>query len=337
MENIELFDDLIVKYLAGEASDEEVVFLTQEISESEELAAHFMAMKNVWDTAVSPDCFDDEKVTRDYEKVLEVINQDARHQRMIDLSRLFQRVAAVLFLPLLALTVYLLVGGGHPEVNRFVELSQDLTTMPGTRMHTILPDSSEVWINGGSNIVYSQTSDGYRNINLNGEAFFKVAHDSEHPFIVKAGSVNVEATGTEFNVCSYPTDSLVTVTLTEGSVMVTEPYATTDMAPGQMIVYNKSTDQSRLYLGNTDKNIAWRHGRLVFKNETLGNVFKRLGQIYGLKFEVDPKLCDILFFATFEDVSLEQALMLIRKSTALEYDATQAAGSSAVIRVKSRR
>ncbi len=336
MDQKELFDDLIVKYLAGETSDEEAAMLTREIAESDDLANHFLAMKNVWDNAVSPNYVNDLKVTQNYGKVMRVIKQSQRQQRISNLWHYFQRVAAALFLPLIAVTVYMFISGRQPKERELIAVTQEIVSMPGTRIHSLLPDSSEVWLNGGSSITYTQSTESGRSITLNGEAYFKVAKDMAHPFVVCAGDVRVLATGTEFNVCSYEPDSLTTITLTEGSVQVTDPINTISMTPGQMIVYNENLGYSQLYLGNIDKNLSWRHGRLVFKNETLANVFKRIGQIYGLTFEVDPKLCDILFFATFEDVSLEQAMMLIRKSTALEYDAAQASDNRSVIRVKAR-
>ena len=206
-------------------------------------------------------------------------------------------------------------------------------------MHTLLPDSTESWMNGGSRLLYTQTdTDNRRLVELTGEVFFKVAHDSAHPFMVHTENVDVEALGTEFNVCSYATDSLTTVTLTDGSVKVTDMASVSVLSPGQTIIYNENLKSGRLYLGNTDKNTSWRHGRLVFKNEPLINVYKRIGQIYGLQFEVDPKLQNVLFYATFEDASLEQILQLIRKSTSLRYlPAESIDGMSAkyIIRVKS--
>lgn len=337
MKQNELYDELIVRCVAGEASEEECNELQERIRVSESLSNHYLVIKNIWDNSVPSDYFDSENLATSYDKVLHRIQKNRSHNKLALAFRIIQRIAAVLFLPLLAFSCYLFFNGKN-ETSTFSAITQEITSMPGTRIYTVLPDSSEVWINGGSCIEYSQNvNTGHRMISLKGEACFKVVHDKQHPFIVTTSTLEIEATGTEFNVCSYETDSLTTVTLTEGSVIVSDSIVETEMSAGQTIVYNKNLKISRLYLGNTDKNTAWRHGRLVFKNETLANVYKRIGQIYGIEFDVDGKLRDVLFYATFDEASLEQILALIKKSTPLRYENLESRGnlvSRPIVKVK---
>ncbi|MBD5366485.1 MAG: DUF4974 domain-containing protein [Bacteroides sp.] len=337
MEQPEFNDDLIVRYLAGEVTEQEKQLLISRIGSSAEVAEHFLVMKNIWEQTDNGAHNHVGMVSDGFDKVTARIKKNQKHYRLSLFARRFQQAAAVMLLPLIAVSVYLATTS-TPE-RPLVPVTQELTTMPGTRMHTLLPDSTEIWMNGGSRLLYTQTdTDNRRLVELTGEVFFKVAHDSAHPFMVHTENVDVEALGTEFNVCSYATDSLTTVTLTDGSVKVTDMASVSVLSPGQTIIYNENLKSGRLYLGNTDKNTSWRHGRLVFKNEPLINVYKRIGQIYGLKFEVDPKLQNVLFYATFEDASLEQILQLIRKSTSLRYlPAESIDGMSAkyIIRVKS--
>ncbi|MBD5233976.1 MAG: DUF4974 domain-containing protein [Bacteroidales bacterium] len=319
MDNSEFFEDLIVRYLAGEATpdDEKVLFAL--LKDSEENARHFLVMKNIWEQAGNPLENTDSVLADDFRKVESRIKRETLQQRFATFGAYFRNTAAILILPLIAASVFLFTYAGSQKA-KFVPVSHEIYTMPGTRVHTLLPDSTEVWINGGSTLLYSRANpDDSRNIHIEGEAYFKVAHDTEHPFVVNTGKITVEAVGTEFNVCSYASDTLTTVTLTDGSVLVTDSLSKALLTPGQVIVYNDNIKRSRLYLGNTDKNVQWRTGNLVFKNEPLCNVYKRLGQIYGIKFDVDAKLHDVLFYATFENASLEQVMQLIQKSTSLEY------------------
>ena len=82
-----------------------------------------------------------------------------------------------------------------------------------------LPDNSRVWLNAGSHLIYPRSFDGrIRKVFLSGEAYFDVAKDAGHPFIIKAGDVQVRVLGTQFNVTSYENMESVSVCLVEGSV-----------------------------------------------------------------------------------------------------------------------
>ena len=84
-----------------------------------------------------------------------------------------------------------------------------------------LPDGSKVILNAGTTITYPNAFvSKNREVEINGEAFFEVAHDAEHPFIVKANQINVEVLGTQFNVKAYEEDDWIEVSLSEGKVEV---------------------------------------------------------------------------------------------------------------------
>lgn len=340
MEHSEIYDDLddlIVRYLAGETTSQEELLLFSHIRTSDEFAKHFIILKNVWEQSASQDEYSNEEISRHYEKVLDRIRKTRFHNLYSKAARSFQKVAAILLLPL-TIALAILLKHSATDSPRFVPISQEITTMSGARVHSFLPDSTEIWLNGGSSLLYTQvTPESKRIVKLIGEAYFKVAHDANHPFVVQTDNLSIEAIGTEFNICSYATDSLTSVTLTDGSVLVTDILTQSVLTPGQMVIYNKNIKTSKLYLGNTDNMTTWREGRLVFRNEPLRNVYKRLGQIYGMRFEVDPQLQDVMLYATFEDASLEQIMQLIKKSTSLVYssdNSNESISNNSIIYVK---
>lgn len=340
MENSKFYDDLdclIVRHLAGEATSQEEQLLFSHIRTSDEFAEHFINMKNVWEQTASPDEYSKEEISCHYEKVLKRIKKTRYRNLYSKAVHSFQKVAALLFLPL-TIALAILLKNSAADSPRFIPISQEITTIFGTRVHSFLPDSTEIWLNGGSSLLYTQASpESKRIVKLLGEAYFNVAHDVNHPFVVQTENLSVEAVGTEFNICSYATDSLTSVTLTDGSVLVSDTLTQSVLTPGQMIIYNNNIKSGKLYLGNTDKMTSWREGRLVFKNEPLCNVYKRIGQIYGIRFEVDPQLQEVMFYATFEDASLEQILQLIKKSTSLEYssdNSNMSISNNSIIHVK---
>lgn len=144
-----------------------------------------------------------------------------------------------------------------------------------TRVRQVtLSDGSEVELNLGTVLTYSNYKD-QRQVNLKkGEAFFKVSHDTQHPFVVKAAAGQVRVTGTQFNVWMY--QDQVRVTLLEGSVVVTSNDARTGdgfrLGPGMQARYKQGDYEpqiSQTYASDTS--LAWRSGKLILDNLALND------------------------------------------------------------------
>lgn len=314
-------ETLIVRCLAGDADEKERKELARALASSDEVAKEFIEVKNVWDASVSPETASWIDTEKSFKLILKKIGSqrntgDSFHNKAMNI---ITKVAACLSVPFMLMAVYLYFDR-HSRGTAPLAVSQEITAMPGSLVHTMLPDSTEIWINGDSRISYKQEGKGARHVEIDGEVFFKVHKDPEHPFKVNtATGLGIEALGTQFNVCSYARDSIAAVTLTEGSVRVNDSKWAFTMSPRQTVVYNSNKKRGELYTGNTDKNISWKNGKLAFINEPLKNVYKRLGLIYDVSFEVDPKLANVILYANFEKPSFDQMLTLIQKSTPLTY------------------
>lgn len=135
-----------------------------------------------------------------------------------------------------------------------------------TVRHVTLNDGSQVELNLGSELTFSNYKDERRVTLKKGEAFFSVTHDMTHPFIVKAGEGRIRVTGTQFNVWLY--EDQVRVNLIEGSVLVTS----NDNLSGDGLRLGPAM-QARFRHGDympqisqtyaNDQSLAWRNGRLV--------------------------------------------------------------------------
>lgn len=319
MENIEEYDDLIIKCLAGEADDRETAELRTLLRSSRQVARRFRSLRNTWNVSAAPIISDEIDIRSSLNETMQAILDRTPPVRPA-WRRYLTRFAAALTLPLTILSGYLYVTNGADRPHD-PDICQEIKAMPGSLIHTILPDSTEVWLNGGSTLRYTYNRQiRTRQADMAGEIYFNVASDREHPFIVSTPSgIFVEAIGTQFNVRSYASDTLTSVTLIEGQVAVGPEGDASRLFPNNSMVFNSSTGNNSLYLGNTEKIISWRHGCLAFKNEPLKDVYKRLGQIYDVTFEVDPRLENIIFYATFDNASFDQILSLIRRSTPLHY------------------
>jgi transmembrane sensor len=130
--------------------------------------------------------------------------------------RLFFRVAAAAIVVLIAGMVFYL----H-TVKQSPAAPATIVAARGSKKFMQLPDGSKLWLNAGSRVVFSNGfTAGNREMTLEGEAFFDVKHDEQHPFIIHTGRLDVRVLGTTLNVRAYPGDSTMETTLINGKVEI---------------------------------------------------------------------------------------------------------------------
>lgn len=164
--------------------------------------------------------------------------------------------------------------------------------VPEGKDHQItLPDGTEVWLNANSSITYPEKFNSKeRNVKLTGEAYFKVTHDSSHPFIVNAGGIETKVLGTEFNIKAY-SQSTPHVTLVEGSIEVSciadnadnskpEEMQNRVISPGE----DASIEGNQLVVNevNVDDMICWRDGIEYFDDASLEDILIQIGSWYNM-------------------------------------------------------
>ena len=137
-----------------------------------------------------------------------------------------------------------------------------------------LPDGSQVELNLGSQLTFSNYKDQRRVTLGKGEAFFKVSHDASHPFLVQAAEGQVRVTGTQFNVWMY--EDQVRVTLLEGSVLVTSNKRLSGdglrLEPGMQARYKAGDYAAQINpTAAVSSELAWRNGKLVLDNLALAD------------------------------------------------------------------
>lgn len=150
-----------------------------------------------------------------------------------------------------------------------------------------LQDGTVVYLNSESKIEYPvQFIDKNREVYLEGEAYFKVAHDEKHPFIVKTRNMDVKVLGTEFNVKAYTDEHLVQTTLVKGKVAVLTGNA--KRIENQLVSNQQATldlEQGKLEVEEVDVApfIAWKNGQFMFKGERLEDIMTVLERWYDFE------------------------------------------------------
>lgn len=250
-----------------------------------------------------------------------VQSQVSEGNKKIQLITILTRVAAVLFIPLLIASSWLLFNKEQKQDHSTTFVTQEITCPPGMRSQVILPDGSKVWLNSESTIKFRiPFSEDIRKVDLIGEAFFDVTKNPKQPFIVKSANVGVKVYGTRFNYKAYPEDKNIEVILEEGSVGLTVReegmYNKTRLIPGDRAVIAKGNDAVDVKNENIDKYIAWHLGKLVFENTPMSEVALMLERWYGVEVIVQsPEIMDYSFTTTFDNESLFEVIELLEISS----------------------
>lgn len=169
-----------------------------------------------------------------------------------------------------------------------------LVTPKGRHSTLILSDGSKLWVNAGTYVAYPVVFRGKtREIYVDGEVFLEVAKDKAHPFVVKTNKLDVNVTGTSFNVCAYADDPSQAIVLVSGSVNIkTVDNIETTLIPNQLFTY--TADGSQVKNVDVDDYILWKDGLYQYKSEKLAFILKRLSLYYGKRMECSDSVANIV-------------------------------------------
>lgn len=320
----EEFEILITKFLEGRLTTEEEKQLNDWLNDDpghQKVADDYRMLWQQAGAATHYYLFDIEKALKATKRRMPSF---ARKSLFGPLSNI---AAAVLALALITSGVLFYQGSNNRKASKMEVVMQEVTTAYGTRSKFQLPDSSTVYLNSGSRLLFpSVFSEGSRDVVLSGEAFFEVRKDVENPFIVKTGSLQVRVLGTAFNVQAYENGEEMSTTLVCGKVQLERvsgsrvtPYA--ELNPNERAVFNFNDRKLRISKEeDLEKYTAWKDGKLVFFNDPISVVANKLGNWYNVEVQVNnPKLKNYHFTATFTDEPIEQVLDLLSKSSPMHY------------------
>lgn len=163
-----------------------------------------------------------------------------------------------------------------------------LSTANGETYQIVLSDGTKVWLNAATTLQYSANlrERGKRIVRLvAGEAYFEVAKDKSHPFVVKTAKQEVEVLGTHFNINSYVDEGKTVTTLAEGSVKIKEASDLTGLVlkPNQQAVsFNGKINVQEADLQTA---LAWKDNKIYFRDATIQEVLRQISRWYNIKIE----------------------------------------------------
>jgi transmembrane sensor len=320
-ENTTYYTDLITRYFSGEIREDELRLLSTWLKADPQHEELFSQYQKTWNLV------EEQKVVSQVNTEQEWINMQAKMAadllpaneeiKVVQLNpekhrkSLFYNkwMAAAALVVLLISTVQLYYYFSKP--------SDIVVTAQAKNINQLLPDGSVVTLHAGSQISFPEKFESNtRNVELKGEAYFKVAHDKTKPFIVASDDARVKVLGTEFNVNTKTSTGSMEVVLTTGKVSVyyaAKPLENVLLLPGQkaeLMVGKQQISKS----DNTDPNyMAWKTRVLVFDNETLAQVINTLQNVYQTPVKLsDPALSDCRVTASFNNQTLESVLEVLK-------------------------
>jgi ferric-dicitrate binding protein FerR (iron transport regulator) len=163
----------------------------------------------------------------------------------------------------------------------------------GINTKIVLSDSTVVHLGPGSSLRYPAAFRGpKREIILNGEAYFEVSKDKEHPFIVQTAHIDIRVLGTRFNVKAFSEDSNFVTTLMEGSVGISgkhqsETEAPLKLKPNQQAIYDHKTGKIQLREVDASLYSEWKDGRTYFENETFASIVEDIERKYNVIIKIN--------------------------------------------------
>lgn len=231
--------------------------------------------------------------------------------------RIWMAAATVAMLIAMSGWLYNIVSDSEPA---FIVASNNT----GIVQKVTLPDGTIINLNTCSRLTYPESFSGKsREVFLDGEAYFDVAHDKRHPFIVRAGELKIRVLGTKFNVNASTLVPQITATLIEGSIEAVTGKKNILMKPNQQLKYDTSSGRVSLTeLTNANREIRWTQNVWVLSDTPLLDICQRLEQQFNIKIIImNDELIGKSFTGEFyTNESLESILKTMQISTPFEYE-----------------
>lgn len=342
-------EEIILRHLIKEASDEEQLILLNWLKNDTENVKHFFTVKTIWE-ASQKNVQQQFNTEESWENVKNILST----RKTIDLSAKRNRLNSFLKYAAVAVVLigfsFIAFKFGNKIFNKEIPVTYtEIKTPFGQKKQIILPDGTDVWINSGSTFKYaSNYGENNREVYLLGEAYFNVTKDKTKTFVVRTDNITIKVLGTSFNVKCYPELKEIETTVITGIVSLQDNKTDEDV-----VIINKREkatyvkDQQKMYISKNsviednksnvepielkkitlseeeaDYISSWKDQSLSFNNETFEEMAFKLQHWFNVKITIkDEKLRNYRYKGKFDDIkSIFQVLEVIKLTTPISYD-----------------
>jgi transmembrane sensor len=208
---------------------------------------------------------------------------------------------------------------------------REVATAKGQRASVRLSDGTSVILGVDSKLTFSNTFGECtpamrrcaRDVYLIGEAYFDVVHDSTHPFVVHTANAVMEDIGTTFGVRAYR-DEQVRVSVASGIVAFSPAAAPAQRAIVTAGKLGETTPQHTTRVttvNDINQYLAWKDGRLVFRNAPVSEVIPELERWYDIAINIpEPIRTSYQLTATFQRESVSEVLAVVAAALNMKFE-----------------
>ena len=315
---MDIHTEHIIAYLEGRLSMEEKNAFDELLQSSPDFKKEVEDIRFIWEATAELKLQKQINTQQNWKKISKQIAAEKYKKKILSFIR---TSAAILLIPVLIATYTLF--DTLKEWNNIPVEQVELTTAYGLVSKVTLPDGSEVWLNSGSSISYPKRfTNKKRNVQLTGEAYFKVTSDKSNRFdVITPNGLQVSAYGTEFNVKAYEDEDKIEATLAKGCVDVSEigqPISRT-LHPGEQVVYYKNTNRIEVEKVNLAVETSWKDGKMIFRRANMNEIVQRLARHFNVEIKLEgEELYDYKYSATFTTETLHEVLLLLEKTAPIK-------------------
>lgn len=311
---------LFFKYCNNSATPSEKAWVDQCIAETPAYAEELDAVRHALAVRQNIQELESYDAQVAYRKISKIIGKSSRKQRFM---HTLSRIAAIMTLPLLISTLtfgYILYDRVNNETMSFTEV----VAAPGTISRFELPDKSRVWLNSNSRLRYpNRFNSKAREVELEGEGYFEVESDPKYPFFVATASdVKVKAYGTAFNVNTKKNKT--EAILASGRVaMYHKDRIVGQLTPGEQASFDPTTEKAEMSEVSLLEKLAWKDGRIIFRNAPLDEVLEQLSQRYNMDIilhDEHQQSGQYLSRVTFTDETLQQIFSYLEIAAPIRWE-----------------
>ncbi|WP_152439744.1 FecR family protein [Arcticibacter svalbardensis] len=313
--------DLLKKYFEGKAS------LTEKQQVYQYFKGEDMTLFDEYinDQESDPSIFpiDPEYKEEFYQKIRRLIPKKAPSKQVITrITPILKLAASVLLISGIGSLIWL--GARAPNNAQKQFLLKAFYNNSSVMRKMTLSDGTFVWLNPGTTITYNKTNyaDTSREVQLSGEAFFDVAHDSAKPFRVHTGNLTTTVRGTAFNVEAYQRENTMRIILVRGNVEIQAGNTNSKLTAGQMLLFDQSKKHSFISpIDVTKKEALFTTGKITFVDVPLKDVMDRMEIAFNIKIICSSKrmLMDKTITGSYERKNAEETLKRILFIHGLKY------------------
>lgn len=312
-------EEILIRFLTHRCTPEEIEEVDRWIAANQANADWLFEMERIWSLKDQLRFSDKQEIEMAYARFMSGLQEkDIKVETSRKSSYLswIKYAAAIIMIGLLSTNLYFLLQE-EPSSMNIVEVPN------GQRVSLTLSDGTKVWLNSHSKFTYpTRFSSKNRDVELEGEGFFEVAHNEKVPFVVHADLLHVKVLGTKFNVKVYNEEPSA-ITLTEGKVEV----ATNDnehkvtLRPNEQVTYSRENGLAVNKSVNTSLVRSWTVGEAAYVNEQLIDIVTDLERRFNVHITVkDPELDTELFTCRFKETAkISQVLTLLKDTRKLDY------------------